>query len=388
LVALVLLYKKLFGKKIQTNRKESYKNSFNITWKNDCSNSRDISPSQRVDISKNSERHLLFDNTTKIHSPFYHKSPKCMNVPLESRNDFEDKEILENGDIYNKHKENSKISDVIIRPMYLDNRIVENPQNNNQLCTSHIKEPNTKQYFINGKKSIIKELNTPRRNYTNSNRKYYKYLYLSKENNICISPNCDNLKYKENNNFRSIKKNSKEHKQLNNWTRDLKMRRLNNFTIKNTRPNSILARKIKNQKNEFIFTLIGFLIFVLLFVFFYLILIILLSDTYQRYNYYLIKVWLFPVLIHVFLEKLFSKYFINVIKSYILFNYYHFSKSGGIRTFIFKLLIPSDMMCLFKIRKIVQKNKELLNSVFIEHEFSPNINATSHSKILLYIDRN
>jgi hypothetical protein len=112
--------------------------------------------------------------------------------------------------------------------------------------------------------------------------------------------------------------------------------------------------------------MIAFSIIIFLYVLFYLLLIILISDIFQRYRYYILKIWLIPSMINVFLISFFSSFIVNILKSSFLFKFYHFRKETGWRAKIFNWVINKDILSIFKLRVLMIKYKKELDLVFIK----------------------
>jgi|LauGreDrversion4_2_1035121.scaffolds.fasta_scaffold08886_2 hypothetical protein len=144
------------------------------------------------------------------------------------------------------------------------------------------------------------------------------------------------------------------------------MRRIFNFTIDANKPNRLFMLNEKQENIKVIKIMIAFSIIIFLYVLFYLLLIILISDIFQRYRYYILKIWLLPSMINVFLISFFSSFIVNILKSSFLFKFYHFRKETGWRAKIFNWVINKDILSIFKLRVLMIKYKKELDLVFIK----------------------
>jgi hypothetical protein len=149
----------------------------------------------------------------------------------------------------------------------------------------------------------------------------------------------------------------------------LKIKRIVNFTIQNTKPNKKLIAKEKEEKRNLFGSIFSFIILLILFGFSYFLLIILISKTYQRYRYYIITAWLIPSFTSTFLDSLFSSFLFNLIFTFFVFKIKNLKTASGIKRFFFKYLLSSEIYILFKLRKLVIKYQKELN-----HVFSNNLN--------------
>ena len=147
-------------------------------------------------------------------------------------------------------------------------------------------------------------------------------------------------------------------------TKKHKILNVENFTILSVRANKKLIQRENKEKKNLLNTLLTFIILLIMFGFFYILLIILISETYQRYRYFIIKAWLIPSLIDAFFKGLYSSILSNIIKSYIVFNFNYLNETKGIKNFLYKVYVSSEVHSLFKIRKLILKYRTELKPIF------------------------
>lgn len=114
--------------------------------------------------------------------------------------------------------------------------------------------------------------------------------------------------------------------------------------------NKFREEKIKIAKNVFM-TLILFGMFSFL----YFLIIIMISDIYSRYRYYIIKVWLLPSLIQLIFVKFLINYLMHFIKSYLLFNYFAMRKVKPVIKFLYMIFLPKHYIHMYRIRNFITK---------------------------------
>jgi hypothetical protein len=144
------------------------------------------------------------------------------------------------------------------------------------------------------------------------------------------------------------------------------MRRLLSFEMLSIKPNKILRDQEKYHSSNTIKIILSFLLLVVLYSSFYIIMVFMMADIYSRYNNYIIKVWLLPGLFEALVYSFLNTFFMNLFKSFLLFKFYRFRKASGWKSFLFNLLVDTNILSTYKIRKMIIKYSIELNCVFSE----------------------
>lgn len=79
------------------------------------------------------------------------------------------------------------------------------------------------------------------------------------------------------------------------------------------------------------------------------------SNVYEKYENYIIKIWLFPVIYDILIGRLISNCVYGFIKILFIKFFYHTRKNNWILRKIFQFLIPSYLVNMIKIRNIMMK---------------------------------
>lgn len=143
----------------------------------------------------------------------------------------------------------------------------------------------------------------------------------------------------------------------------LKMYRLYQYCVFNTKPNQIMLQKFKEEKINIIKSIIVLIFMLGCFFFLYLFLIIMMADIYNRYRYYIIKVWLLPSLGQLLVVRFVSNYIVNFLKSYMLFKLYAMRKIKCHVRVLYCLFMRKDVIYMYKIRNFVTKYSSQLSEL-------------------------
>lgn len=151
----------------------------------------------------------------------------------------------------------------------------------------------------------------------------------------------------------SVDTNPNSYQKYDNY--GLKKLRLGHFTIPNIKPNKIMQDKYREDKINIIKNIILFLMLIVLFTLVYGILIILIHNIFNKYRYYIIKIWLGPALIQLLIVKFCINYGLNLFRSYMLFNYYAMRKTRFWPRLFYTLFVGEYFIHMYEIRNFITK---------------------------------
>ena len=127
------------------------------------------------------------------------------------------------------------------------------------------------------------------------------------------------------------------------------------YTVFNFRANRFERINLKKDRYRIIKTLFtsSCIIFLLGIVYYYVIAIF--SNVYEKYEYYIIKIWLFPIIYDILIGRLISNCVVVFIKIMFIKFFYHKRKENWIIKTTFQFLIPKYLIDMIKIRNMINK---------------------------------
>ena len=136
-----------------------------------------------------------------------------------------------------------------------------------------------------------------------------------------------------------------------------------NYTVFNVQANRFERLNLKKDRCGIIKTLFTSccIIFLLGIVYYYVIAIF--SNVYEKYEYYIIKIWLFPIIYDILIGRLISNCVIVFIKIMFIKFFYHKRKDNWIIKTTFQYLIPKYLIDMIKIRNMINKYYKYSTSI-------------------------
>ena len=295
----ILAFSKLCGNYISKNNKKD-KFSFYLEYKFSQQNSNIPINDEDLDDS------LIIKNNTSIESNLYSSKLNCINEPL-----------INQSKTYKEQKKNLFKN--------LTNNIKSNNKKNNNLIISKGVQPFTLSQNIKNNISIwnIYRLESIRNKYIFNNSQNKQY-YLKNDSKI--------IKYI-----------------------DLYIETQKNYTY--ILSNDISFNQLSTTYNKTkiaIIRLINISLFASLLIIDIIILIIF-NRIFEEYENYIIKNWLIPVLVQIFIINFIINYLFAVIASFLLFSYYKKRNNNCCFKVIFSILVEKYMRYLFKMRALINK---------------------------------
>jgi hypothetical protein len=163
-------------------------------------------------------------------------------------------------------------------------------------------------------------------------------------------------------------------KKLSNL-KNYKMYRLYQFNFFNILPNKLMQSKFREEKLSMIKSVFVTILLVCFFITIYIILVVVISDIYHRYRYYIIKVWLLPSLVQLIIVRFCINYTLNLFRSYLLFKHYGNRKSKCVVKYLYYFLIGKHIMYMFRTRNFITKYyprfKSLLKNCKLKEKVPP-----------------
>ena len=128
-----------------------------------------------------------------------------------------------------------------------------------------------------------------------------------------------------------------------------------NYSYFNSKENSIEIKAKCTEKVEMIKTIAASLIMMVLLCLIYLYLIVMFSDIYERYQFYIVKVWLIPSLINLTLVRLATSFVQNLIYIILVIYFYKTRYQTTLTKFLFKYIIPKYLIYTYKVQMMLNK---------------------------------
>ena len=128
-----------------------------------------------------------------------------------------------------------------------------------------------------------------------------------------------------------------------------------NYSYFNSKENSIEIKAKCTEKVEMIKTIAASLIMMVLLCLIYLYLIVMFSDIYERYQFYIVKVWLIPSLINLTLVRLATSFVQNLIYIILVIYFYKTRYQTKLTKFLFKYIIPKYLIYTYKVQMMLNK---------------------------------
>ena len=161
--------------------------------------------------------------------------------------------------------------------------------------------------------------------------------------------------------FKNISKDSTN---LNGYDNtEMKMFRLHQYSFFNIKPNEIMRRKFIQEKINMMKSIFVIFLLVAFLTGLYYFLTIIISDIYTTYRLYILKVWLLPSLIQLFIVRFCIMYSLNFFVTCLLYKYYAMRKVNWKIKLLYFLLNSKEVKCMYKIRNFITKYFKKLNQL-------------------------
>ena len=136
---------------------------------------------------------------------------------------------------------------------------------------------------------------------------------------------------------------------------DLEIERFSNYSFFNFSDNTVEKKEKCTEKVNILKTIIASLIMMIIISLIYFYLIIMFADIYERYQFYIVKVWLVPSLVNLTLVRLATSFVQNLAYILVVIYFYKTRYQTKLTKFLFKFIIPKYLIYTYKVQMMLNK---------------------------------
>lgn len=136
---------------------------------------------------------------------------------------------------------------------------------------------------------------------------------------------------------------------------ELEIERNSNYSFFNFSENIVEKKENCTEKVNILKTVIASLIMMIIIALIYLYLIVMFADIYERYQFYIVKVWLVPSLISLTLVRLATSFAQNLVYILVVIYFYKTRYKTKLTKFLFKFIIPKYLIYTYKVQMLLNK---------------------------------